>query len=456
MFNLSNSIRKFQNITRKKIGLPFQDYLPQETILEVLGKKVKEFRERIFTPCVMVWSFLSQVLDPDKSCQKALTKIITFLHLQGETAPSTGNGGYCTARKRLPEFLLRNLAKKKGRELTRNSQATWNGRKVKVIDGTMLTMPDTPENQKVYPTVPPIGKGAGFPHVRVLCIFDLITGVILDVVLGSYLRGENALLSRRWNCFEKEDIIMGDRGFCSFCNIAQAIVHGLDAVFRGHASKKMDFRKGKALGEYDHIVEWEKPPKKSVGISVRDWNRLPERIQVREIKTVFHYPGFRPQSLTIVTTLLDPEIYPKEELVNLYGLRWKSELYLRDIKTTLGMDILRTKTPSMVRKEIYTFILAYNLLREIMAESAKQSGVDPYSMSFKGFMQFWVSISMMILYVGKDKREILNWIQINVPATIKLKNRKGRSEPRLLRKRAKAFGFLHRPRSLYKPIGSVN
>ncbi|MEM6404264.1 MAG: IS4 family transposase [Cyanobacteria bacterium P01_D01_bin.116] len=361
------------------LGLPFKELLPSSVIEQAIGELKIKYKKRLFDPLITLWGFLSQVLDTDKSCHNAVSKIIAYLTGEGVEIPSTDTSAYCQARSRLPEKLLEKLFSQAGQNLEEKvtTQHLWCGRNVKVIDGSTVSMPDTVENQKEYPQPKTQKAGCGFPIAKIGVIFSLATGAAVALVIDVLNTHDIQLARRLYQFLNPYDILLGDRAFCAYADLFMIKKLDCDAVFRKHQARKTSMHKGKIVGDSDKLVTWYKPKRCPKGLSKDEFDALPQTITVREIYYYIIIPGFRTQRVSLITTLIDTKTYPSLEIVRLYDKRWDVELDLKHLKTTLGMDILRCKTPSMVRKEIYVYLLAYNLLRSLMWSAGKTYGTPP-------------------------------------------------------------------------------
>ncbi len=378
-------ITKFTN----SIGLPFQKLLPESFLEDILGTEKIKYRNRLFSPIVTLWAFLSQVLDTDKTCHNAVSRIIAWLAGSGEEIPSEDTSAYCQARKRLPFRLLHKLFGTFGEDLEKKvtDEYLWCGRHVKVVDGSTVSMPDTAENQKAYPQPSSQKPGCGFPLAKIGVLFSISTGAAIALAIDVFRTHDVKLARRLYQYLNPEDVLLGDRAFCSYADIYFVQQHQCDAVLRKHQGRKNQLRKGKRIGPNDRLVIWHKPKTCPKGLSKEEFAQLPKSLILREVHYYIIIPGFRTKQVTLITTLLDPSAYPLKELLKLYEMRWDVELDLKHIKTTLGMDILRSKTPEMVRKEIYTYLLAYNLLRTVMWEAGTTHRVNPLRLSLQGARQ---------------------------------------------------------------------
>src|SRR5262249_54795930 len=371
--------------------LPFTDVLTEGVIERALAT-LTGWLDRIFSPLVTLWVFLGQVLSADHSCRAAVARLIAHRLAQGQAPCSARTGAYCQARQRLPESFFSDVACSVGRALDEKAERRWlwQGRRVYLFDGTTVTMPDTPENQAAYPQVYNQKPGLGFPIARLGAVISLACGTVVNLGFCPYAgkgQGEVSLLRRPWDVMRRGDVLLGDRLMANWATIVLLQQRGIALVSRlNKAHRKADFRRGQRLGPDDHVVRWAKPT------SIRSLDRetyhaLPDSITVRETRIRVRQPGFRTREIVVVTTLLDPKQTTKEDLATLYRAPWHNELDLRSLKSAMQMGELRCKTPELVRKEVWTHILAYNLLRTVMAQAAARHGVAPRTISFTGAMQ---------------------------------------------------------------------
>jgi len=343
-------------------------------------------RRRLYPTYITFWAFLSQVMSPGTACREAVRKIQAWYASRGRPVPDSGTSAYCQALSRLGHEQLRSIFQHTATTLERQtgSDQLWNACEVKVVDGTGVSMPDTPKNQKIWPQSSSQTKGCGFPIATLAGCFSLASGALLGWAEGSLRIHERRLFQRLDHLFCAGDIAMTDRGFCSFGSIATLLGKGVDTLMRLHQARSVDFRKGKRLGRKDRLVQWHKPRQRDKGISKRQWKKLPQTLSLRLLHIQITVPGFRPESIIVVTTLIDPIAYPAEQIAELYLRRWSVELFFRDIKITLGMDVLRCLSPEMVRKEIILHAIVYNLIRGLMLQAAVLYVLDLSRISFKG------------------------------------------------------------------------
>jgi IS4 transposase len=436
-------------------GLPFQDILTAEHIERVARDEGVDFGAApgsIYSVAVTLWAFLAQVLSQEKACVAAVARVLV-LRIALDLPPcASETGAYCKARAKLPERFLQRLTLDVGQQVERAAPASWRwkGRHVFLADGTTVTMPDTLANQQAYPQPRTQKPGLGFPIARLVVLLALATAVVTGAAIGPYVgknQGEPALLQPLLDQLQAGDVLVGDRYFGSYWIVALTRAHGVDGVFRLHQRRGYDFRRGQRLGPDDHLVVWTKP-KRPPWLDEEIYTALPATMTVRELRTAVTKPGYRTQEIVAVTTLLEADRYTKEEITDLYHERWHIELDLRSIKTHLGMDILRCKTPEMVRKEIWAHLLAYNLTRQVMAQAALDQGVHPRQLSFLGAVQTlnafrWVLVTATAAQVIDRAHGLFVAI-----AAHRVGDRPDRCEPRAVKRRPKPLRYLTKPRNV--------
>lgn len=441
------SYRRF----RQAEGLPFSDLLSPQRVARALDALGIGFRERIYTPLTTLWTFLSQVLSPDHSCRDAVGRLLAWRLAQGRPPCSIDTASYCDARQKLPLPLLQHLVRETGLEMEQQADKAWlwKGRHVKIPDGTTVIMPDTPANQAAYPQSPSQKPGVGFPIARVVSIFSLAGGAVLDAAMGpaqGKKTGENTLFRGLQKAFQPGDVMLGDRLFCSYQDLATQRARGVDVVARQHQSRRTDFRRGHWLRTLDHVVQWQRPCFNSQRFERATWEALPETMPVRELRFLVTQPGFRPTQITLATTLLDPVEYPADEIAALFRERWHCELDLRSLKTSMQMARLRCKSPEMVEKELWTHLLAYNLIRQTMAQAAQVHHGLPRHLSFKGAVQMVNAFAGYLPFL-RDERDHLWEHLLAAIATQIVGDRPNRIEPRKLKYRPGKYTAMTRPRT---------
>jgi len=408
--------------------------------------------EDVWSVPLTVWAFLTQTLSPRKSCVAAVARVLTLLYVLGRPPCHSGSGAYCKARAKLSESFLRRLAVDVGRRVEDAAPAAWrwHGRRVVLVDGSSLSMPDTEANQAAYPQSGKQRAGVGFPQMRWVALIALTTGCVLDSAFGPCRgkeTGETALFRQLLGTLRAEDVLVADRYYCSFWTVALAVKLGVDVVFRQHQARHTDFRRGRRLGRRDHVVDWAKP-KRPAWMDEEAYASLPDTLTLREVRGRVGAAGCRVRELTLVATLADPAAWAKDEIVGLYGERWNAEVDLRSMKTHMGMDVLTCRTPEMVRKEVWAHLLAYDLVREVMAQAAREHGVTPRRLSFLGAVQTLEAFRPLLLAVMEADLPGLIGRILAAIAAHRVGNRPNRYEPRKVKRRPKAYTRLTRPRAV--------
>ena len=437
--------------TGSRPGLPFSEVLTEERIAAMLAEWGVLYRERIYTPCVTLWMFLGQVLSPDHSCREVVARLLAFRTVRGLSPCSAGTGSYCEARERLPRELLRQLVRQTGRELREQALDAWrlHGRRILLMDGSTVSMPDTRQNAAAFGKAENQYGPVGFPLARIVVLLCLATGAVLEMAIGPYRgkkSGELSLFRARQEALERGDLLLGDRLFCSWCDIAGLRERGVDVVFRQNAQRLSDFRRGRKLGREDHLVAWHKPRRRPDGISEEAFAALPATLLLREVRVRVGIPGFRVRSLIVVTTLTDPHAFTARDLANLYRQRWHAEVDLRSIKDVMQMDVLRCQSPEMVCKELWAHLLAYNLLRGVMCAAAAERDLLPRQVSFKGALQLFNVFHQYILVSSPEQLTALSNALLAAVAQHRVANRPNRCEPRKRKRAAKAYPRLKHSR----------
>ena len=442
-------------------GLPFADVLSAQSIEQAFRQRDALFgQEDIFSTQIVLWAFLAQTLRDGKgaSCAAAVEDIATYLHQTDQPAPCGDTGDYCRARAKLDLPALRRLTSDTARQLEANAEDAWlwKGRHAKLVDGFTFTMPDTPENQEAFPQQTLQEPGIGFPIARACTIQSLATAAVCDMAIGPYSgkeTGETALLRGMLDSFDEGDVAVFDRCYCSFMMIAILQQRRVDVCARLHQNRSNDFRRGRRLGKYDHLITWTRPARPT-WMSEEVYAEIPETLTLREIRFSVKVPGRRTKTLTVVTTLIDPNEYSKEDIAELYGFRWNVELDIRDIKHTLGLDHVRCKTPEMVRRELWVTLLGYGLVRKVIATSAAVHDKQPRQLGFTLACQA-ILASRMLLATGACRAPRRLWVAaLTRIARNEVANRPGRIEPRVLKRRRHRYPLMRRTRQeLQEEIG---
>jgi hypothetical protein len=414
--------------------------LTADDLLDQVETLLPDHRERRFPPTETLSMFVAQVFSQDRSCQNIVNQAVTKSLVNGLTPCSTNTGGYCQARQRLPLELPQELSRFIGKSLEKEipSSWRWHGRRVRVVDGTSITMPDTDENQSVYPQQGGQKPGLGFPIARLVAVTDLCSGAVLDVAFGRFMgksSDEKSLLRSLSGLFEAGDIILGDAFFPSYIYMAEMLDKDVDILMEqiGGRRQSVDFRLGTSLGKRDHLIKYTKPKEKPDWIDEARFESIPDTIVVRE---------FKAKGKIFVTTLIDSKIHSKHALFALYKHRWEIETNIGQIKTILGMNILSCKTPEMIVKEIWVYILGYNIIRLLMAQSAAITSLRPTDLSFKHCLQLWLNYLQQTATLDEATTVLL----LTFMAQQRVGNRPGRIEPRAVKRRPKAYPMLMKPR----------
>jgi hypothetical protein len=417
-----------------------------------LGGHLGSGRDRLFTPSRTFWLFLAQVFSADGSCREVVRRFLGWLSLTDVPLASPNTGAYCRARARLPREgicgIHRGLAQRI--QTLSTSQDRWYGRDVKVVDGTSISMPDTPENQERYPQSSRQKPGCGFPIMNLVGVFSLATGVLIDLAKGHRKVSEQALFRQLWDLFAPGEVALTDRKFCSFAEIHLMAQRDIDVVMRNHQCRIKGIELVKRLGKTDRLIRWIKTKVCPKWLTQAQWEELPDTLLIREITCHVDVPGFRTKTITVVTTLLDATQFPTQAFTDLYRRRWMVELFFDDIKTTMGMDILRCKTPDMVEKELYMHLIAYNLVRALMLHAAREHAVSPFRLSFKGTVDTVRTWSPLMAAAPSAARPQMYASLLKTIARDTLPIRPNRVEPRARKRRPKNYQRLTENRHVFK------
>ena len=404
------------------------------------------WRERTLPPARTLYLFIHQVLHGNTACT----------HVRHFSKEKFTASAYCEARKRLPVELLgkflNNFTMESANESSKASR--WRDHRVLLEDGSGCSMPDTKELRDYFGQPGGQRVGCGFPVASLLFLFDSGTGFLRKLIVSKLSCHDMSQASKLHPELNKGDILVGDRGFCSFAHLALLAIYMVEAVFRINASHQVDFRSKrskksgyhkvirgeriKKLGAKDHLITWGKTNFIPKWLSKKEFDQLPEEITVRELQYELKKPGFRSRTITLVTTLLDPKKYPKKDIAELYGLRWEVETNIRHLKTTMKMDVLRSKTVEGIKKELYVFCIVYNLIRRAMLKIATTMKLPPQRLSFIDTLR-WIRDAVT--------KNTSNMIIVNP-------TRPGRKQPRVVKKRPKAYPRMTRPRKSFSGFSS--
>ncbi|KKL77148.1 hypothetical protein LCGC14_2037780 [marine sediment metagenome] len=431
----------------QKVKDEYDQLIPHSAIQRACAAAGHSFRQRMLGPIETLYLFLIQILNGNVACS-------ALRHL-AEMPCSVS--AYCQARGRLPVAVLVNLlgwVAQAMRDLSDGAQQ-WHGHRVFFVDGSSFSMPDTPDLQQAFGQPGGQRKGCGFPTAHMLVLMDAATGFILDILACPLRTHEIAHVHQTHGRLRAGDLLVADRGFCSYAHMAQLLAQGIEFVFRIHQCVIVDFTPGRAhvspkaknlpkglprskwlrcLGHSDQVVQWQKPASRPRRMSPEAFDRLPEALTVRELRYRIETPGFRTRNVLLVTSLQDPQEYPAEELAELYRWRWQVEVNLRNLKQTMGMDVLHCKTADGVRKEMLMFALAYNLVCSVIYDAADRQGVRPDRISFVDALRW--------LQQWRPDRELV--------ALIINPHRPGRVEPRVVKRRPKQYPLMREPRHMLR------
>lgn len=435
--------RRVQHHAASSDAFRFFDLLTSPDLFDALEASLPEHRERLFPPTETLSMFMAQALKPDRSCQGIVDDVAVKRLLHGLPLCSTKTGAYCKARQRLPLKMVSAMATTTGHLISGQVPDGWNwrGRRVRLVDGTTVTLPDTPANQATYPQQSGQKPGLGFPICRIVGITCLSSGALLNAAMGKFKgkgSGEQALLRTLLDTLEAGDLLVGDAFYATYFLLAELRMRGVDAVFEQHGARKRstDFRRGKKLGSRDHLITLTKPKTRPEWMTIEQYESAPATLTARELEV---------GGKVLVTTLLCPKATTKTDLKTLYKRRWHVELDIRNIKTTLGMETLSCKTPQMGEKEMWVYLLAYNLIRLIMLQSALLTDVLPRSLSFKHTLQLWLAGSDALVH-SDDGVCASEFLLLVAKRTVG--NRPGRIEPRAIKRRPKPYPLLMQTRAV--------
>jgi hypothetical protein len=432
-------------------GLPFADILTEASIREVLNEHSVRYRERVFSPVTTIWGFLSQVLSEDQSCRDAVSRIIAHRAANAITVCSPNTASYCDARSRIPTSVLSTLARRTAEELhaSVDDRWKWNGRPVFILDGSSVSMPDTPENRALYPQPPQQAAGLGFPLARITVLLSLTTGACHDLAIAPYAgkgTGEKTLFRRLYDSLRPGDVVLADALFDDYFIACELRHRGIDLVVHEHFDRT-ETRVAESRPDGDILV-WQRPNKPR-GMTGEQYRSYPKQLLMRQVAVDARDKNNRAQQFKVVTTILTPSI-DGQQIGALYEHRWAGEVDIRSIKSTMQMEILRCKTPDMVHKEIWTHLLAYNLLRTVMAVAAHENDIEPRKVSFKGAKQAVTAFAPKIEAAQAEDRGRLIDALLATIAYHRVGDRPGRWEPRACKRRPKPAARLTQPRHIAK------
>jgi hypothetical protein len=427
----------------EQVKQQYREFLNPATILQVCHEHEYRFRQRVLGPVETLVAFCLQVMHGNVAC----------LALRHWLGPAVTDAAYCQARQRLPlniyQAVVRRLSERLGSEV---QPERWKGRRICLIDGSTFSMPDTAELQGYFGYPPGQKTGCGFPVAGLLVMVHWTTGLIVDLCAMPWRDHEQSKVGELHGRLQAGDVLVADRGFCSYGHIARLVLRSVDVVFRIHQRQIVDFTPGRphaggqkesqrglprsqwvrAWGRTDQVVGWIKPTTCPTYLSREQWTALPEKVTVRELSYRVETPGYRTRDITLVTTLVDAETFSAQDVAGLYGWRWHIELNFRDLKTTMGLEVLKCKTIPGVLKELYVFALIYNMVMAIRFRVARSLGICPARLSF-------VDTLRHVRTHGETTPETL---VINP-------ERPGRWHPRVVKRRPKTHPLMTKPRNQY-------
>jgi len=420
----------------------------------LLGRSDKgvNSRRRSLPPQVTFWAFVAQALSPKMSCREVVRRVEAWWRWgQLRSAPTLTDSAYIQARQRLDLGTLRLIRGQVAWQVERmvlNEERWLEGRTVKIVDGTHFSMPDSPANQAAWPQPSGQKPGCGFPVAKMVGLFSLSSGALLEESVGNLHVHDSLLFASLWDRLCPGDIVLGDRGFCSYGAMVALASRGVDTVMRLHQLRKVDWRRGQRLGPGDRLVTWTRPVKAPAHTLPQAWDLLPAQLDVRLIRVIVQAPGFRTRTVLIATTLLDPEVYPADALRDLYARRWTIELHFAQIKTLLELDVLRCQSPGMIQKELQIHLIAYNLVRALMQKAAHLHHVPLERISFKGSLdtlRHWAQAIYACQKSPRKQAELIHHMLGRLAGDL-VPHRPNRSEPRAKKRRPKTYQLLTEPR----------
>ena len=439
----ADQIRRFRARFVQTGDSSLSQVISSHVLKTAVVQKANSWRERIYSPLTTLVLFIEQVLGADHSCQDVVAQGLSARVALGQAACSLNTGPYCKARKRLALGLVERLGRETGARLVAAQPAPWlwHGRNIKLVDGSSVSMPDTPSNQKAFPQPRGQKPGLGFPVARLVGIISLSCGAVLEWAVGpceGKKTGETAMLWEMMSKLCRGDVVIADRYFAGYFGIARLWQQGVDVLIRQHQRRHTDFRRGRRLGKRDHVVTWTRPARPS-WMDPATYATMPSSLVVRELRVA---------DLTLVTTLLDDGEVGKQELVSLYRQRWQIELDFRSIKTVMQMEVLRCKSPEMVQKEIAVHLLAYNLVRAVMAQAACLAKIIPRQLSFKATLQVLNAFEENLRFCPHARLASRHGIVLASIGHVVLPVRPNRIEPRAVKRRPKPHKLLTTPRNV--------
>lgn len=445
--SLARATTRVDALCLRQLSALLGGLLPDE-LLAFKTAQGADSRQRFYTPMVTFWAFLGQVLDADGCCVRAVSRVQALFSSRRLATPDEDTSAYCRARMRLPVKLLLKAAQFIAHKVCVRADASAQQGRLLVMDGTALTLQDTVANREAYADAPGQKPGCGFPLMKLVALFDLRTGAWLASVKSGERRHDAALAWRMLRHLRAGDILIADRGFCSYAFIAVLEQRGVAVVMRQHQKRATDMSRGKRLGAGDRLQSWTKAKQCPHALHKGRHAALPEQLAIRLIEVNVNQRGHRTTKVYLATTLLDPHVWSAAQIAALYFRRWKVELFFADIKTSQHMDMLRCKSPHMIARELLMHMIAYNVVRYLMAQAGPMRPLEATgTLSFKGtrdrFNQWhWT------LWSSSNTREAARHcaLLLHSIAHAPVPPRPGRSEPRCIKRRPKSYQLLNKPR----------
>ncbi|WP_411847767.1 IS4 family transposase [Roseibacillus persicicus] len=432
----------------------FEDVLPSDWLTKIDPTK----RQRQFGHIPTLWAWTCQIFERNESCSRGLAHLQSWAASEGLPVPAGDSGAYCRARMRLKDDFIEALSQRTlaAMDVAIDEENRWQGFELKAIDGSSVKLMDTPENQEQYPQPSVQKEGCGFPVMSVSALLNLSHGGIEHFVTGPLKEQDASLARQSLEHLHEGDLLLADRAYSSFRLISEIRKQGAHCVMRlnSRRDEALDWRKGKRVGRHERVLTLSRPAFSRTGITGEQWENLPEELTVRIIRMNYEDRAGKKKRMTIVTTLIDSSKYDGMELHSLYAKRWEIEVRLRDIKTLLGFEMLRVRTPSMARKTLAMVRLSYNLLRCLMQRAARTSPAKIDEISFKGALDL-VSSGHDSFRKERGRPRKRRWkleALFGLIAGREKLMRLGRSEPRAVKGRPKPFSLLTSHRHVFQEI----
>lgn len=447
---LAQPLKVFRVDTLAQLEERFAHCLPEALFPK--ADKALNSRDRIYTQRRTFWCFLWQCLNPQTPCREVVRQVQALFKLHDGPHVSEEDGAYCRARQRLPRAPLSKALLATAQAADRHAPPMdfLRGRPVKIVDGSSLTLPDTLANRAAYPKISTLKEHCGFPMMRLVVVFSLLSGAILNMVCGNLYTSELPLFHQLMPQLTRGDIVVGDRGFGNY--VIVCLLQGLGIDFVGRSARHIDGRRRQQrLGRNDWLVRWHPSGNRSAFLSPAAWAALPKELTVRIVRGSLYQPGFRVRQVTLVTTLLDDTLYPAEQILRAYLRRWRLEMCLDDLKTTLGMEMLRCLSPAMVEKEAVLYLIAHNLIRIVMAQAALAYEVPIQRLSFKGCLDAVRQFNHAMCQARTKRKRHQLWEELlRTVAADQVPDRPDRREPRAIKRKKNRYPNLNAPRHKFR------